>query len=406
MNSRRFVRIIAPVLIVISLLPVVSTLLGVDGSSASATSTRTTKEQIDKLRNEKWEYELQKREIQSRINTIEFERSTEITKKGILDDRIMLTGLEIDNITKIIENYAILIREKEYEVVVAQSMEDEQFFKYKSRVRDMEENGIITYLELVFDSTSFADLLARVDFVADIMRADEKAYNDYIDARNETIAAKEALEEAKSEMEDEKLNLEQKEIELFEQLEEATAIIIAMEQTIEAEQALRAMVAEEEDRIQKEINAKVEELRKQEEAQRAREAAQRARRGSGELMWPANGRFASAFGMRRHPVFKIMRMHNGIDIGAPHGANVFAADSGTVIISAYNSGYGNYIVLNHGNGMTTLYAHLSKRGVNVGTSVTKGQVIGLIGSTGVSTGPHLHFEVSVNGSRINPMLKL
>jgi len=263
----------------------------------------------------------------------------------------------------------------------------------------MEENGVISYLELIFDSTSFADLLARVDFVSDIMRADEELYNRLIEARNETIVAKEDLEESKSEMEEEIVNLEQKEAQLHEQLEEASAIILAMEEDIEAERALRALVAEEEERVQNEINKKVEELRKQEEAARAV-------RGTGELVWPANGRVSSGFGWRRHPVFGGRRHHNGIDIAAPHGANVFAADRGSVIISAYNRGFGNYIVISHGNGMTTLYAHLSKRSVGVGTAVARGQVIGLIGSTGVSTGPHLHFEVSVNGSRINPSSKL
>jgi len=263
----------------------------------------------------------------------------------------------------------------------------------------MEENGLITYLELVFDSTSFADMLARLDFVGDIMRADEKLYVELIDARNETIAAKDDLEQAMSEMEEEKAALEQKELELIEQLEEANAFIFAIEQDIETEQALRALVAEEEDRVQNEINAKVEELRKQEELNR------RAR-GTGELMMPTNGRLTSGFGWRTHPVHGGRRHHNGIDLGARHGSDVFAADSGVVITSTYGSGYGHYIVISHGNGMTTLYAHLSSRKVSSGATVSKGQVIGLIGSTGVSTGPHLHFEVSVNGTRINPLSKL
>jgi len=384
---------------VLTVILVFSTVFYSLDASTPYASARTTQKQIDKLREEKKEFERKRNDIQSKINAIEFERKTELAKKSVLDDRIMLTGLEIDNIIAIIDQYAILISEQQYEVAIAQAKEDAQFQKYKTRVRDMEENGVISYLELVFDSTSFADMLARLDFIGDIMRADERLYDGLIEARNETIAVKEALEQTKLEIEEEKASLEQKEAELLEELEEANAFIYALEQDLETERELRAMVAEEEDRVQQEINKKVEELKKQEEQSRLA-------RGTGELMWPVNGRLSSRFGWRQHPVFGSRRFHNGIDIAAPHGTNVVAADSGTVITSAYSGGYGNYIVISHGNGVTTLYAHLSSRKVSSGTTVAKGQVIGLIGSTGVSTGPHLHFEVSVSGSRIDPLKKL
>jgi murein DD-endopeptidase MepM/ murein hydrolase activator NlpD len=328
---------------------------------------------------------------------------TEVAKKQVLDDRIMLTGLEIDNIAETIEFYMTLISEKEIEVAVAQQKENEQLRKYKKRVRDMEENGVISYFEIIFDSTDFSDLLARLDFVGDIMQADEKTYNDLITARKETITAKELLEQTKLEMEDEKVLKEQAQIDLEEQLDEANALIEKIEADLESERALRADVEADEEKIQKEINQKVEELRRQQERDRAASAARV--KGTGQLRWPvpSGGSVTSGFGMRLHPVFKVYRQHSGIDIGAKHGASVIAADSGSVITSAYNSSYGNYIVISHGNGMTTLYAHLSSRKVKEGASVAKGQVIGLVGSTGVSTGPHLHFEVSVNGSRTNPL---
>jgi len=179
-----------------------------------------------------------------------------------------------------------------------------------------------------------------------------------------------------------------------------------IEADLEAEKIMRAEVVAEENRIQQEIRAKEVELRRQQEQLRAAELNRV--RGTGELQWPApgNSSITSPYGVRRHPVFKDMRRHNGIDIGGKHGDNVIAADTGTVITATYNSTYGNYIVISHGNGMTTLYAHLSSRKVTEGDVVTKGQLIGLIGSTGISTGPHLHFEVSVNGTRINPVTKL
>jgi murein DD-endopeptidase MepM/ murein hydrolase activator NlpD len=111
----------------------------------------------------------------------------------------------------------------------------------------------------------------------------------------------------------------------------------------------------------------------------------------------------SRYGNRWHPIFKEYRKHNGIDIGASYGASVMAADSGVIIISEYSSSYGNYIVISHGNGITTLYAHLSKRLVKEGDKVAQGSVIGKIGSTGNSTGPHLHYEISKNGATVNPL---
>jgi murein DD-endopeptidase MepM/ murein hydrolase activator NlpD len=131
-------------------------------------------------------------------------------------------------------------------------------------------------------------------------------------------------------------------------------------------------------------------------------------RGTGELLWPVPGHrtVTSGFGIRLHPVFRVHRQHLGIDIGAPHGARVVASDTGTVITSEYDRSYGHYIVISHGNGMTTLYAHLSSRGVRRGDVVVRGDTIGRIGSTGVSTGPHLHFEVMINGSRVNPQRHL
>jgi murein DD-endopeptidase MepM/ murein hydrolase activator NlpD len=414
-GNKKFARVVAVILAVLMFLSVA--MIAISALTGMSASARVTQAQIDKLREEKREIGREKREIQTIINSIEFERKEEIAKKQVLDNRITLTGLEIDSMNEIINQYNLLIREKEYEVVIAQNREEAQLQKFRTRVRDMEENGIISYIELIFDSVSFSDLLARLDFIGDIMRADESMYAALQRTRFDTAQAKAELEETREELEAEKLILEEMEAELQEQLEEAHALILQMEADIDSAMELRAQAIAEEDRVQKEINAASEELRRQQREERERLARERANRqpvstptnwvtGTGELMWPTSGPVTSAYGTRRHPVFGDMRFHGGIDIGAPHGQNVFASDSGTVITSTYNSNYGNYVVIDHGNGMTTLYAHLSSRSVSNGVSVTRGQVIGLIGSTGISTGPHLHFEVSVGGSRVNPMTRL
>ena len=397
MNHKRMTRIIAIVLALVMLLGILFMVLDALTPSALASGAQA---EITRLREEKRELDRQKREIQSRINDIEFDRMSQVAQKEVLDDRIILTGLEIESITEVIELYGILIIEKELEVAAARNRETEQLMVYRSRVRSMEENGIITYLEILFDSTSFSDLLARWDFIGDIMRADERMFYNLQAARDETEAAELALRETRMEFELEKEQLELREIELAEQLGHANALIEEIMQNLETEQALYDQITEEAENVQAEINRRVEEQRREEERRRLAEANRVV--GTGQLVWPAAGPVTSGFGIRRHPVFGVQRMHNGIDIGALHGASVVAADTGTVIRSAFNSSYGHFIVINHGNGMTTLYAHLSARLVSEGQRVTRGQPIGRVGSTGISTGPHLHFEVSVNGSRVNP----
>jgi len=411
MNNKRFVRIMAIVLAFVMLLSVA--MVAISALTGASAGARVTQDQINTLRRDRDELARQRREIQSRINAIEFEHMAELAKKEILDERIINTGLEIENVIETIAFFDLLIREKEYEVYLAQDRENSQLEKYRNRVRNMEENGIISYLEIIFDSTSFSDMLARIDAVADIMRADEEVYNKLISARGETEAAKQSLESTRTEMDEEKARLEEREAELLEQLQEAQEIILRLEANMETERQLHAQTREDEREVQAEINRQVAALARQQEQERQARLREQQRRqqssggggtvvGTGQFVWPVSGTVTSPFGMRRHPVFGDMRMHNGIDIGASHGTTVVAADSGSVIISTYNSSYGNYIVISHGNGITTLYAHLSTRSVSVGDSVSRGQQIGRVGSTGVSTGPHLHFEVSVNGSRVNP----
>ena len=396
MRNKRFARVVAIVLAVLMAFSII--FVAIDALTARA---HVTQAEIDRLREEKREYERRKQEIQSRINTIEFQRMTEVAQKSVLDDRITITGMEIANINATIAFYVTLIEEKELEVEAAIEREERQLRKYMNRVRDMEENGVISYLEIIFDSTSFSDLLARLDFVGDIMQADEKIYIDLTHASYATQAAKDDLELTKAEMEHEKTLLEGLYTELEEQLEQANELIKQLEATIESWNELYDAESAGAERVQQEINEKQEELRRQEAAAAAAAAARV--RGTGQLMWPvpSANTVSSQFGIRLHPTHRVYTQHWGIDIPANHGASIIASDSGMVIISEYDSGYGHYIVVSHGS-MTTLYAHMSSRAVGVGASVTKGQVIGYIGSTGVSTGPHLHFEVSLNGQRVDP----
>jgi murein DD-endopeptidase MepM/ murein hydrolase activator NlpD len=272
----------------------------------------------------------------------------------------------------------------------------------------MEENGVIHYLEIIFNFNSFSDLLARIDVVNEIMRSEERLYNDLIAARNATIAAREVLYETMLEMEVEVSLREDKREELLVQLDEAGALIYRLMEDVETASILHAEKTAAAEQIQRDINRAVAELERQRAAAAAAAAAARGGgpiTGTGSFIWPvpSSHNVTSYFGTRMHPVHRVMRTHWGIDIGADHGVAIVAADSGTVIRSEFNSSYGHFIVIAHGNGYTTLYAHLSSRMVQNGENVTRGQTIGLNGSTGTSTGPHLHFEISRGGERVDPL---
>lgn len=256
----------------------------IDSQSAEA---RVTQAHIERLRENRRDIQNRMQKVQEQIDALEYDMLSEIAKKNVLEDRIILTGFEIENIVATIEEYAILIEDKEFQITVALENENAQMQLYRERVRSMEEGGVITYLEIIFDSTSFSDLLARIDFVNDIMRADERIYNNLVNARLETIAAREALELAKEEMEIEYLLLESKEAELFEQVEELDAIIAQLDEDLTTASALHRQLSDEDVRIQNTINARVAELRRQQERDARAAASNTWGTGSGTATPPS-----------------------------------------------------------------------------------------------------------------------
>lgn len=398
MKNKKLHRAIAIILAIIMVFSILWAAL------STMTASAVTQAQIDKLRSEAKQLGDKKRAVQSEINSLKYEQLSATAKKNVLDNRISLTEMEIDNINELIEAYRLLIIEKEIEVTVAQKREDGQLELYKRRVRDMEENGALSYLAVIFDAASFSDLLARIDFVGDIMRSDEAAYRGLIQARLDTIAAKDALVATVAEQEAEKVELQVKQEELVAQVEESLQLLALLEEDIAERTAIWNEMDAETDRIQADIAKKTEELRRQEEAAALSGNLSGTVRGTGSLQWPGTSNVITReFGTQEHPIYKDMRPHYGIDLRASYGSNIYAADTGKVITATYSSSYGNYIVINHGGGRTTLYAHMSKLKSKEGDTVSKGAVIGYAGSTGASTATHLHFEVAENGVRKNPL---
>jgi len=385
--NRKFIRIVAIILAVLMAASVLYVV--VDSLAAGA----VTQGEIDKLKKEQKEIQKKQQELQSTINSLDYERKTALAKKQVLDDQIQLTQDDIANTTLQIETYETLIAAKKLEVIEAQKTEDEQWALYKLRMREMEEYGSISYISVIFEANSFSDLLARINDVGELIQYDQRLYEQLKAAKQTTIEAEASLEVSLADQEVEKANLLTKNQELETQLAAADALLDEIEKNIDEAKKLYQDELEAGKNIQSLINKKTEQLKQQQV------------KGTGSFIWPtpSSSKVTSRYGNRWHPIFKAYRMHSGIDIGAKYGASVMAADGGVVIISEYSSSYGHYIVISHGNGMTSLYAHLSKRLVKEGDKVTQGQKIGLIGSTGNSTGPHLHYEISKNGSRINPL---
>lgn len=360
-----------------------------------AQAAKVTKAQIDALKSEAGDLNAQKKEIQKKVNALKAEITNNRAKKELLDSQINVIASEISNTEAQIQLYAQLIDQSEAELAAAEEEEAAQYALFCQRVRAMEEQGKVDYWSVLFRATSFSDLLGRLDIVNEIMEYDQRVIDDLKALQAEISDQKATLEGQKAEAEAARADLESKKKELDTQRDAANALMQELQaDSAEARAEMAAIEAEEE-----EILAEAVRLSRLYAQQNQDPATQ------GGYIWPVNSRYiTSTVGGRTSPGGVGSTNHKGTDIGrVGYTSEIYAAKSGTVIISTYSSSYGNYVVLSHGSGNTTLYAHMSSRKVSVGQKVSQGDVIGITGSTGHSTGPHLHFEITEGGVRINPL---
>ena len=384
-----------------------------------------TQAEIDVLEAERDIIKAQQTDIQEQIDLLQAEKASVADRKAALDEQTALNVQNIELIDRQIAIYDQMIADKGVEVDQAIAAQELQYDRYRTRVRAMEETNTWTYMSILLKATSLTDFLSRLSDVEDIVRSDKNVKAEYEAARAHTEQVLAEYEDIQAEQLVKREELLTEKARLEEQVEQAAALIRQLEDDIEAyEEAFDAKEAEAED-IQARIDKMVEDLRAQQEAERkareAYEAALRAQQQQQQQQNNANGTTASAaeagyfswptyttyissgFGYRVHPIFGTTKYHSGLDIAAALGTTITAAAGGTVQISEYSSSYGNYCVIYHSNGTTTLYAHMNSLPiVSVGETVTAGQAIGYVGSTGWSTGPHLHFEIRVNGSCVDP----
>lgn len=261
------------------------------------------------------------------------------------------------------------------------------------RLRDIYMQGNLSYLEVLLDSTSMSDFLTRLDFLKRLMDNDAKLVNETAAERDEIARQKHELEQKKERVSSLKRATEVKQNSLSSRSQDR-------EETLKRLQSDKAAC----ERAIEELEASSQKLTQIIQQHQSNNSSNPSPpQGNGSMIWPAAGGITSGYGMRWHPISGVYKMHTGIDIGAPHGAPVKAADGGTVIYADWMSGYGNTVIVDHGGGISTLYAHLSGFAVGYGSRVGQGQDIAYVGSTGYSTGPHLHFEVRINGHHTNPL---
>lgn len=403
---------------------VVYALLAAVVFAASLPAYAVSQSEIDELQKKLDALEQQAQEQQDVINDLTNQKARFITRKLALDGKIEINRQMIELIGEQIKIYDEIIAEKQAELDKALEKETAQTELLRSRIRAMEENSSYSYASFIFDSSSVTELLSRIGDVNDIMHYDKALEEEYMAAREDVESIKKSYEEVRHEQELLQKELDTKQAELDAQVEAAYTMIADIETLSDDAQAEYDAIAEEEAKAEETLQ---EAIRKRAAEEAAKNAANNANSGGNSggsggnsggggssgggsatslsnLQWPVPSctLITSRFGYRVAPTTGASTYHGGLDIGAGMGASIVAAGAGDVIYAGANGGYGNCVMIDHGNGVVTVYAHMSSIGVSYGQYVTAGQYVGAVGSTGVSTGPHCHFEIRINGVQTDP----
>lgn len=406
MKKRKFwVSLLAGIMAGVMLLSLVFSILPM---TVSAATSAEIKKEIEKLEDEQMDIWMEMDELEAQQD--ENWESTEemVAQKDNIDQQINLLNTEIENINEQIRNYALLIAENQKELDQAEAVYEDLSAKNRERIRAMEEEGKLSYWSVLFKASSFMDLIDRLNMIEEIQAADERRLEQLAQAANEVAEARTTLEEEKSALEGSRLELAEAQAVLDEKRAEADEILAQLN----AQQRELVAMYEEYEQLEAALSAEIAKAEKEYTEQKKREEAAARPPASGGSSAPSSGGWVtpcsytvltSAYGWRTHPITGKQSFHNGVDLANVQGVPIYAAKSGTVTVATYNGVYGYYVQINHGDGFSSLYGHMTHYIVGVGQYVSAGQVIGYMGSTGWSTGPHLHFTIYYNGNTVNPM---
>ena len=415
MKQRKLTRLVCIILAVVMLLSLVAYALTL---VVGAASSKEILKELEALRAEQSEIKAKSDALEASIEQNQNKTQTLVQQKADLDQQMEITRTTINNLHAQVQQYSLLIAEKQKELEAAQDAEAQLQEQYRTRLRSMEETGSVSYWSILFQASSFSDLLDRVDMIREIAKSDQLILEQLAEATA-------AVEKERTELEQQRQELEQTEQELNEQQtlqeqqrEESNKMILQMQVEYAAlsEDYKAAEAAEDELRetIKQTETAYFNALSK-EEAERIA-AMNKANNNkanpnssgataTGGFLFPlawSNG-VTCAYGPRTHPIYGYQSNHTGVDLGSGMNTEIYATKSGTVTASSYGEANGYYMTINHGDGYSSLYAHMVSNEVSVGDYVTQGQVIGHVGLSGWTTGAHLHFEILYNGSNVNPM---
>lgn len=385
-------------------------------TSVSAASSKEIQNTLNDLQEQAQKIVEQGNALEKEIEENKSQTQTTIEKKADIDRQIHQTEAEVQNTNAQIQQYSLLIAEKQSEVEDAQAELEAMNVKYKARIRAMEENGSISYWSILFKANSFADMLSRIDSIHEVAEADQRMLENLKQQAAELEDMRAELEDALAEQQVLKDQLTEKQAQLISQRQEADVLILELVEQSDALSEEYLKNAQQEDALRQEIlkaQAEYEAALSAEEAARLEQQNQNnVAGGSSATVSPGTTGFiapvdgphviTTAFGIRVHPIYGYTKMHPAIDIAKNQGSPIYAIAAGTVTTATYGDANGYYVSIAHGNGYASIYCHMTNYTVSVGDSVSQGQVIGYVGSTGWSTGPHLHFELHQNGTALNP----
>lgn len=382
MTGKRLLALLCAVLMTAALLPAMAYATTAEDKKSSTEADAIRKEYND-LQQQINDKRQEMNNLKNELDKIKGQKASTQQQKNLLDQR---NSALTEEITLLEQQIDITTRS----IAANEALEEQQTELFHKQVRMEEEQGTLSYWSVLFKATSFSDLISRIDFINEIARYNKKVISDLQEIRQELADDKAALEQ-----QSEELNASKQELEG--QISESMKLLAEYIKTEEGKQAeYDAIKAEEEalDDLMAAAEAKARELGLNDIAGTV-----------GGYIWPCNGIrwITSMFGGRQSPGGIGSTNHKGVDIGTPMGTPVLAAKSGTVTWASWNGGYGNCIIISHGNGNSTLYGHLSGYNVTTDQQVKQGQVIGYSGNTGNSTGPHLHFGIIENSNWIDPL---